>query len=698
MWSTEAVDGDTQLDVPPGIGVELDGRVGRVMLNPLLTGEDSHVPVRWDLEDSKTEFKLKPRDLKRGSPEEIEVTKSLSADKRKLVVSKFTETLPHGLKFVCEDSSELPELTFCLDRVHESPDRLVLLHQPEPGAEWETLRNKMHLSLDGKRVSVRIDRFCVSGVQEVRRHIISAQIEEVQIEELEADLDELEALEEQAPEPVVDAAPKSDAFFAAFAQPEIVPGARPFFVEVTAFSRGCEAEAATDSVDRGKARASARNQHPMSIPHGAEVSIQIVLSDTPFTTEQSVKTVIWNGEYSTAAFKLRCGTPAKAGLYACEAQISSHSCADSIELAFELNVAETRSPAASEPSSPAPELVQMHSSTTHVDAGLMTTLSNVSRELQAQVEQSDAEQTGQTDVACPTGSSGFHIFLSYRRIDADKARSVKQALVALGYSVFMDITPDGLGAGDFQSQLERHLKSTPVVIALFTATLNVDGAVEFLRIKNSGDFVRLELRAALHMEKLLIPLYTSAAPGTPAFDIGAMVWGANLPADVADIGKQNMVELSTNFFDASIAKPAPAAALLQWREQNEMIIRRVLDDLGPRGILRYHLFLGHRQRGGGSQVGELYEIWKSLGVTCWRDLAQIRQDTTAMIRGVAESSVYTLYLTNDALSQYVLLEAWAAMKLEKPVIVLVDNDSRKHSYAGSSVEEAIEGWPQDLID
>merc|ERR1712091_779822 len=114
----------------------------------------------------------------------------------------------------------------------------------------------------------------------------------------------------------------------------------------------------------------------------------------------------------------------------------------------------------------------------------------------------------------------------------------------------MDITEDGLMGGDFQAQLEKHLKSTPVVVALCTATVNPDRSedCEFLRIKNPGDFVRLEIRAALHMKKLLIPLYTSAAPGTPAFDIGKLIWRSDLPEDVADIGKQNMVELSTNFF------------------------------------------------------------------------------------------------------------------------------------------------------
>jgi uncharacterized protein YjbI with pentapeptide repeats len=157
---------------------------------------------------------------------------------------------------------------------------------------------------------------------------------------------------------------------------------------------------------------------------------------------------------------------------------------------------------------------------------------------------------------CPVGSTGFHVFLSYRRVDAERARAIKLALEAIGYKVFMDITDEGLQGGDFQAQLESHLKSTPVVIALCTATVNPDRseACEFLRIKNTGDFVRLEIRATLHMKKLLIPIWTSVAPGTPGFDIGKLIWGADLPGDVKGMGSQNMVELSTNYFDASIEK------------------------------------------------------------------------------------------------------------------------------------------------
>ena len=141
-----------------------------------------------------------------------------------------------------------------------------------------------------------------------------------------------------------------------------------------------------------------------------------------------------------------------------------------------------------------------------------------------------------------------------------------------------------------------------------------------------------------------------------------------------------------------------------WRVEQEAKIRQIFEKLAvglqtPAPPLLLHFFLGHRQVSGGSQIGELYEIFTSrLGLKCWRDLSQTLQDVEAMIRGVAESSVYLLYLTHDALSYFVTIEARAAMMLDKPVIVMMQNDSRKDNYAGGSLESALQGWPQDLHD
>lgn len=135
--------------------------------------------------------------------------------------------------------------------------------------------------------------------------------------------------------------------------------------------------------------------------------------------------------------------------------------------------------------------------------------------------------------------------------------------------------------------------------------------------------------------------------------------------------------------------------------QEQKIAERIRAESLRSAELVYHFFLGHRQVGGGSQVGELEANLKwRLGIDCWRDLSQAVQDLDAMIRGVAQSSVYLLYLTKgegslDALSYYVTIEARAAMILEKPVVVLLENDRRKGSFAGSP-ERAMAGWPAEL--
>ena len=45
------------------------------------------------------------------------------------------------------------------------------------------------------------------------------------------------------------------------------------------------------------------------------------------------------------------------------------------------------------------------------------------------------KRLGGGGISCPIGVTGHHIFLSYRRIDSDKARTIEQALTKLGYKV-----------------------------------------------------------------------------------------------------------------------------------------------------------------------------------------------------------------------------------------------------------------------
>ena len=369
---------------------------------------------------------------------------------------------------------------------------------------------------------------------------------------------------------------------------------------------------------------------------------------------------------------------------------------------------------------------------------------------------------------CPIGSTGYHIFLSSRRQDVELASQVHAKLERRGYKVFLagsDDGPDSSGTVAAESGM-LHLKATPVLVALFTGTIGSQGRPEFLQIQQPGDRVRLELRSALHMEKLLIPLCSEL------FDSEELLFGKDsstlLPPDITGPAGMHLAPggvfrtenllLSRSHFDYSLEKvhdriedvavtvdrqsgrpwleartdfkgqlpaepvwtPQPVNQLKSelkpeqptareadlWRTagtawgappQEQKVKELILSESLRQALPRYHFFLGHRQVGGGAQVGELDALLKyRLGMQCWRDVNQQIQDVDAMIRGVAESSVYLLYLTSDALSYFVTIEARAAMTLSKPCFVLMENDRRKPSYAGGKVEVATASWPADL--
>jgi hypothetical protein len=171
----------------------------------------------------------------------------------------------------------------------------------------------------------------------------------------------------------------------------------------------------------------------------------------------------------------------------------------------------------------------------------------------------------------------------------------------------------------------------------------------------------------------------------------AKLWQLSQPEQVEQQGHQELTADSDPMLWQTVGTSWGAPP--QQKKVEQCIEAESLRQAQP----KFHLFLGHRQVGGGSQIGELDAILTHrLHLTCWRDLTQTVQDVEAMIRGVAHSAVYLLYLTRDALSYYVTIEARAAMMLGKPVLLLLENDSRKPSYAGGSVEAATSGWPDDL--
>jgi hypothetical protein len=138
------------------------------------------------------------------------------------------------------------------------------------------------------------------------------------------------------------------------------------------------------------------------------------------------------------------------------------------------------------------------------------------------------------------------VFISYRREDTEgQARALFQELVVrLGRdSVFMDVDSIALGR-DFREVLQERLASCDLMLALIGRDW-VDGKDKAgrRRLDNAGDFVRLEIAAAL---KRNIPV-------TPLLLQGAQMPAAEqLPEDLSDLAYRNGFELSHNRWESDV--------------------------------------------------------------------------------------------------------------------------------------------------
>ena len=75
-------------------------------------------------------------------------------------------------------------------------------------------------------------------------------------------------------------------------------------------------------------------------------------------------------------------------------------------------------------------------------------------------------------------------------------------------------------------------------------------------------------------------------------------------------------------------------------------------------------------------MGALYNALTLLGVNCWRDMSQQSITTEAMMRGVRDSDIFVLVLTNSTLSRwFCLFEIACAIAFKKPIAILVENNA-----------------------
>ena len=138
------------------------------------------------------------------------------------------------------------------------------------------------------------------------------------------------------------------------------------------------------------------------------------------------------------------------------------------------------------------------------------------------------------------------VFISYRREDTEgQARALFQDLVLrLGRnSVFMDVDSIALGR-DFREVLQERLASCDLMLALIGKDwLDGKDRAGRRRLENPGDFVRLEIAAALKRNIPVTPLLLQGAQ---------MPSPEQLPEDLRDLAFRNGFELSHNRWESDV--------------------------------------------------------------------------------------------------------------------------------------------------
>jgi hypothetical protein len=143
------------------------------------------------------------------------------------------------------------------------------------------------------------------------------------------------------------------------------------------------------------------------------------------------------------------------------------------------------------------------------------------------------------------------IFISYRREDCQaQANGLNDGLRNRlpGAEVFFDV--DSIPPGvDFEEHIQRSIEAADVVLVLIGDNWLDRDASGRRRIDEPGDFVRLEVAAALEREKTLIPVLVEDARMPPPTD---------LPEGLAALARRNAIELSGRRWRSDVDRLARA--------------------------------------------------------------------------------------------------------------------------------------------
>lgn len=129
----------------------------------------------------------------------------------------------------------------------------------------------------------------------------------------------------------------------------------------------------------------------------------------------------------------------------------------------------------------------------------------------------------------------YDVFISYRREGGhEMARLLYEHFNQMGLNPFFDL--EELKFGPFNTKLYKIIEESANFVLVLSAN-SLD------RCKNEDDWVRLEIEHAIATEKNIIPIMM------PGFS-----WPQNLPKSMENLPNYNGIQMSREYFDASISR------------------------------------------------------------------------------------------------------------------------------------------------
>lgn len=101
----------------------------------------------------------------------------------------------------------------------------------------------------------------------------------------------------------------------------------------------------------------------------------------------------------------------------------------------------------------------------------------------------------------------------------------------------------------------------------------------------------------------------------------------------------------------------------------------------------FHFFLSHYQKEFGDACANVDSLLKKQGVMCWFDKRAKNITGDSMALGIEQSDSYVLFLSTGVLTRrWVRFELLTAIKMEKPIVLVLDNDARRAPFDLESLD------------